>query len=284
MTPVTITSRAPVRHSYSAMLPEPNVGVGLFERDGWSVGDRGDRTVTLTRTSGPSRADDVRAAASPAIRARTRRRPRDASAQPGGAGVDRRRTQERPASTAPLLTLDNPTCLATRIACSRRSSRPRRSTRRTTSRSSRRLRCRVPRCAASSIACRRALNAFKSTLEVHQSARVQLAMMRPDTRTASPQHVVATTTGRGGGGGGGAPTNLPKETYVVTDPMPGVWEIRLTDIEDTRSFDWAQAEKGEAGAADAGDDDGSGARRDRDRRVRGRRGARLGQRRTWSRA
>ena len=52
-------------------------------------------------------------------------------------------------------------------------------------------------------------NAFIVTLEV-QKRGVQLAMMRPDTRTASPQHVVA-TGGRGGGGGGGAPANLPKE-------------------------------------------------------------------------
>jgi hypothetical protein len=68
-------------------------------------------------------------------------------------------------------------------------------------------------------------------------------MMRPDTRTATPQRIVA-ATGRGGGGGGAGPATLPKETYVVTDPMPGIWEIRLTDTEDTRSFDWEQAEKG----------------------------------------
>jgi hypothetical protein len=85
-------------------------------------------------------------------------------------------------------------------------------------------------------------NALKVELDL-QKRGVQLAMMRPDTRTATPQRVVA-TGGRGGGGGGGGQANLPKETYVIADPMPGVWEIRLTDTEDTRTFDWEQAEKG----------------------------------------
>jgi hypothetical protein len=85
-------------------------------------------------------------------------------------------------------------------------------------------------------------SALKVELEL-QKRGVQLAMMRPDTRTATPQRIVA-TGGRGGGGGGGGQANLPKETYVITDPMPGIWEIRLTDTEDTRTFDWEAAEKG----------------------------------------
>jgi hypothetical protein len=51
---VDIESRASVKTPYSHMLPDPNVGVGLFERSGWDVGDREERAVTLTRTSGPS--------------------------------------------------------------------------------------------------------------------------------------------------------------------------------------------------------------------------------------
>lgn len=50
--PPTITSRAPVRTALSGLLWPPNEGVGLFEREGWKVGDRGDREITLTRTSG----------------------------------------------------------------------------------------------------------------------------------------------------------------------------------------------------------------------------------------
>lgn len=52
--PVTITSRAPVKTKLSHLLLTPNEGVGLYEREGWAVGDRAERTITLTRTSGPS--------------------------------------------------------------------------------------------------------------------------------------------------------------------------------------------------------------------------------------
>jgi hypothetical protein len=50
--PVTITSRAPVRTRLSQLLLTPDEGVGLYEREGWAVGDRRERTITLTRTSG----------------------------------------------------------------------------------------------------------------------------------------------------------------------------------------------------------------------------------------
>ena len=52
--PVTITSRAPVRTRLSHLLLTPDEGVGLYEREGWAVGDRRERTITLTRTSGPA--------------------------------------------------------------------------------------------------------------------------------------------------------------------------------------------------------------------------------------
>lgn len=52
VSPMTITSRAPVRTRLSPLLSEPNSGVGLYEREGWSVGDEGVRNVILTRTSG----------------------------------------------------------------------------------------------------------------------------------------------------------------------------------------------------------------------------------------
>jgi hypothetical protein len=51
---ITITSRAPVRTKLSHLLLTPDEGVGLYEREGWAVGDRAERTMTLTRTSGPS--------------------------------------------------------------------------------------------------------------------------------------------------------------------------------------------------------------------------------------
>jgi hypothetical protein len=51
---VTITSRAPVRTRLSALLHVPHTGVGIYEREGWSVGTTGTRTITFTRTSGPA--------------------------------------------------------------------------------------------------------------------------------------------------------------------------------------------------------------------------------------
>lgn len=53
---VAITSQAPVRTRLSHLLATPHTGVGLYEREGWSVGDRGTRTIRLTRTSGPREA------------------------------------------------------------------------------------------------------------------------------------------------------------------------------------------------------------------------------------
>ncbi len=51
---LAITSRAPVRTALSSLLATPNEGTGLLEREGWKPGDRGERTVVLTRTSGPA--------------------------------------------------------------------------------------------------------------------------------------------------------------------------------------------------------------------------------------
>ncbi|MGH7694673.1 MAG: S8 family serine peptidase, partial [Gemmatimonadaceae bacterium] len=52
-TPISITSRANVRHATSKLLTVADEGVGLFEREGWITGDRNERTVTFTRTTGP---------------------------------------------------------------------------------------------------------------------------------------------------------------------------------------------------------------------------------------
>lgn len=241
-TPVTITSRAPVHHAYSNLLAEPNTGVGLFEQDGWNVGDRGDRTVTFTRTSGPS--GDMRFAISFTGDSGTYSAPASVTLPlntpvPVTISVAPKTTGVHSA----ILTLDNSAVpghayrmLTTIVApdvldASNHYTVVTKTT--------------VPRPEMKSFFYRvpAGAGALKVELEL-QKRGVQLAMMRPDTRTAAPQRIVVTTTGRGGGGGGGGPANLPKETYVVTDPMPGIWEIRLTDTEDTRSFDWEQAEKG----------------------------------------
>ncbi len=43
----------PVKTRLSHLLQPPHEGPGLYEREGWTAGDAGVRTVTVTRTSGP---------------------------------------------------------------------------------------------------------------------------------------------------------------------------------------------------------------------------------------
>ncbi|MBL8268006.1 hypothetical protein, partial [Steroidobacter sp.] len=47
-----IQNRAPVKTYFSRFLPEPNLGQGLYEREGWLVGQKDTRTITLLRQSG----------------------------------------------------------------------------------------------------------------------------------------------------------------------------------------------------------------------------------------
>ena len=57
-----------------------------------------------------------------------------------------------------------------------------------------------------------------------------MAVARPDTRYQRGEIVE-----RGGSG----------ITQVIADPVPGTWEVRLSDIADTQTFDWQQAKKEE---------------------------------------
>ena len=49
---ISITSTAPVRTRLSQLLPIPNQGVGIYEREGWAAGDHASRTIRLTRHTG----------------------------------------------------------------------------------------------------------------------------------------------------------------------------------------------------------------------------------------
>jgi subtilisin family serine protease len=49
---VDITSSAPVKTVLSGLLATPNRGPGIYEREGWTPGQTGTRTITFTRTSG----------------------------------------------------------------------------------------------------------------------------------------------------------------------------------------------------------------------------------------
>lgn len=47
-----IQTRAPVKTYLSRFLPEPGVGQGLYEREGWLVGQKDTRSITLLRQNG----------------------------------------------------------------------------------------------------------------------------------------------------------------------------------------------------------------------------------------
>lgn len=243
--PPTITSAAPVKHAYSALLVKPNEGVGLYEREGWTPGDRGQRTMTFTRTTGPSGAmpftisvisDSGGSVSAPATVSLPLNEP---------VPVTLDIVVTTPGVHSSLITLDNPSvpghayrALATVVAAEALEA---------TTHYKVETKAEVPRPEMRSYFYRVPAGVSALQIVIDSSKRqLQLAVIKPDTRTASATRIVAERAGRGGGGGGGGSENamLPAETYVVEHPMPGVWEVRLTDIEDTRTFDWKASEAG----------------------------------------
>ena len=243
--PPTITSAAPVKHTYSALLVKPNEGVGLYEREGWAPGDRGQRTMTFTRTTGPSGAmpftisiisDSGGSVSAPASVSLPLNEP---------VPVTLDIAVSTPGVHSSLITLDNPSvpghayrALATIVAAEALDASTHYKVETKTEVPRPEMRSHFYRVPAGVSALQIVLDSSKRQL--------QLAVIKPDTRTASATRIVAERAGRGGGGGGGGGENamLPAETYVVEHPMPGVWEVRLTDIEDTRTFDWKASEAG----------------------------------------
>jgi hypothetical protein len=53
--PIKIKNSAPVNTILSRYLKEPNRGQGIYEREGWTAGQTGERVITFTRISGLSR-------------------------------------------------------------------------------------------------------------------------------------------------------------------------------------------------------------------------------------
>jgi hypothetical protein len=53
--PIEIVTRAPVKAVLSEYLQQPNQGTGIFEREGWTAGQAGQRVISFTRTSGAPR-------------------------------------------------------------------------------------------------------------------------------------------------------------------------------------------------------------------------------------
>ena len=239
---LAITSRAPVRHSYSQLLATPNEGPGLFEREGWAVGSRGERVMTFTRNAGPKEpmtfavsvtGDSAGTFSAPSSITLPLGKPvaMTIAIAPKMAGAH-----------SAVLTLDHPSLpahayrtLATVVAAEPLNEANKFTVERKSA---------IERPAMKNFFYQ--VPAGTTALKVDLAAMkrdVAVTVVRPDTRTApAVRSASAGTGGRGGEGGGGA-DSTNRSTYVVDDPMPGVWEIRLSDVADTRTFDFEQAEK-----------------------------------------
>jgi hypothetical protein len=222
---VAIATQAPVRHALSHLLPVPNAGVGLFEREGWAAGDRGERTVTFTRTSGPKEPmtfamswtgnDGTFSAPSSIVLPLNTPVAVPITIAAAAAGVH-----------SAYLTLDHPAIvghahrmMATIVAAEQFTAANKFTVEKKTE---------VPRPGMSSFFFRvpEGTSALRMQLDVPKG-RVTARLMRPDTRAESE-----------------TPAAAVKVVHVLADPMPGVWELQLGNVDDVRGVDWELAEKG----------------------------------------
>jgi len=233
-TAITVTSSAPVRHAVSHLLAEPNTGVGIFEREGWAVGDSGTRVVTVTRSTGPrgtlpftlgwlgNGSGTFSAPASVNLPLNT---PVAVPVliRPAAAGVH-----------SAILTLDHAgspgvefRTAATVVAAHVLSREGGFKVEQKLS---------IPRPGMVHLYYRVPPGVSALRVDVNSpKRRPSTAIMRPDTRTVT--------------GSFPAPVAQPTQanmTYWVSEPVAGVWEVRLQDVEDTRNFDWQQAKSDSA--------------------------------------
>ena len=242
--PVTIVARAPVRHNFSHTLATPHEGVGLYERGGWTAGQSGERTVTFTRTSGPRQAmefalnwtgNDDAVFSAPASVSLPLNKP---------VAVAINIAPKKAGAHTAILTLDAPAIpgfdyrmLATIVVGEPLN---------TSNKFTTELKTEVPRPEMRSFFYDVPAGTSALRVDIDQPTReVSVAIVRPDTRTASAVRTAGGAAGGRGGGPGGAGAAARRATYVVSDPMPGVWEVRLSDLEDVSTFDAMQAEKDE---------------------------------------
>ena len=226
---VEIESRAPVETPYAHLLATPHQGVGLYERSGWRVGERGVRTVELTRRSGPSgpmtfavewdgNAGDVFSSPPTVVLPLDVPTTFSVTATPREHGVH----------TAHLtLRHDDVTGYAHRMLAAIVTPEPLEAGNDWTARNE----VQVPRPGMQSLFFSVPEGADALKLELSWEERpVALSVVRPDTRAQRGQRVRNDDSG---------------VVQVVADPMPGTWEVRLSDIADVREFDWEQAKKEE---------------------------------------
>ncbi len=226
---VEIESRASIVTPYSHFLPTPHEGYGLYERSGWEAGVRGQRVATLTRTTGPS--------APMTFAVSWERNDHGAFSSPLTVTLPLGAAVEFPITVTPPdhgvytahLTLDRPnvTGYAHRMLAAIVAPQPLNAAGGYTAKRE----VEVPRPGMHSLFfdVPEGVSALKLDLQWNDR-EVAMAVARPDTRYQQGETV------RSGGAG---------VTRVIADPVPGTWEVRLSDIADTREFDWQQAKKEE---------------------------------------
>lgn len=225
-TPIAITSRAGVRHAVSGLLATADEGVGIFEREGWTAGMRAERRVTFTRTTGPRAPltfslgwvgnDGTFSAPASVTLPLGVPVPIAVTVAPNESGVH-----------SALLTLDHPATpgFEYRTQATIVAAEPLEQA--NGYKSEKKLE--VPRPGMTHLYYRVPEGASTLRIDVEMTKRrVNVAITRPDARNVS---------------GLRQPDTTGKRTYTVLDPMPGVWEVRLQDVDDTRMFDWQQAKK-----------------------------------------
>ena len=223
-----IETRAPVATPYSHMLPTPHTGFGLYERSGWKAGERGERTVTFTRLSGPSgdmtfdvtwQGNDHGTYSSPLTVTLPLREAVEfpVTVTPAGHGVH----------TAHLtLDHDDVAGYAHRMHAAIVAPEPLNAANEFTASNE----VEVPRPGMKSLFFDVPEGVSALKIDVSWEDRpVTLGVFRPDTRGQRGEMIES---------GAGI-------TQVVPSPVAGTWEVRLGDIADTRAFDWEQAKKAE---------------------------------------
>jgi len=227
-TPITIVSKTSVKHATSHLLATPNEGVGIFEREGWKSGDRGDRTVTFTRTTGPKGAlpftigwngnDGTFTSATTVNLTLGTPVPVTVGIAPTTTGVHTAiMTLDYAGSPGVEYRTQATVVAATVLDASNKYM------------SEQKLE--VPRPGMTHLYYRVPEGTSALRIDIDSTKRgVSLAVTRPDTRNVQ-------------GLGQGLVT---KGTFAIQNPVAGVWEVRLQDVDDTRTFDWQQAKKTEA--------------------------------------
>ncbi|MEP7384470.1 MAG: S8 family serine peptidase, partial [Gemmatimonadota bacterium] len=235
-TPIAIVSSAPVRHATSQLLAEPGMGVGIFEREGWAAGDTGTRVITFTRTTGPrtpltfglgwmGNDRGTFSSASSVILPLNRPVAVPVRIAPTSSGVHSAMVTLDYAGSPGIEYRTQATIVAAQLLASDSGYKAQE-------------KIEIPRPGMMHLYYRVPSGVSALRVDVASSKRKPaVSIMRPDTRTVS----AIGPTGGSGSGTSGSGASGSTATYWVSEPVAGTWEIRLQDVEDTRTFDWQQA-------------------------------------------